>query len=176
MGFITAGLLTAGALATGGATTATGLASLALVTGGVGAGISAFTAIQQGQWEKDLADKNADIAEENARIEAASEQRDVLKAMGASEAAIGASGVSFLGTPLDILAEQAAIGKERVLLVKRGGQIQSRDYGIRGLAAKRKGELDALGTATGYASTLGSTELAALGGAFGEKGQSILSG
>lgn len=85
------------------------------ILGGASGGLQAFGAVSEGNAAKAAADYNARQAEEAAmltRAQGAENERRVRaiarKQIGETQANIGASGLSFDGSALDILGESAA--------------------------------------------------------------------
>lgn len=89
---------------------------------------SAVSSISQGQAAKAsgnynaaLYERNAQIAEQNARVQEDRQRRLATQRMGANRAAIGASGVSLEGSPLDILEANAAQEELDALTIRWNG-------------------------------------------------------
>lgn len=106
-----------------------------MVLGLVGTAVSAMGAMAQANAAAAAANYNAEIAERNAqaaRISAASEaaavKRKTDRQLGTARAAIGASGVTVEGTPLDVLAETAALGETDRQMVLWKGENQAVGY------------------------------------------------
>lgn len=94
----------------------------------VGSAFSALGAIQQGNAAKAAGDYNAALYERNAQIAQQQAQVDEnrqrrLSAMraGANRAAVGASGISVEGSPLDILESNAAQEELDALMIRWNG-------------------------------------------------------
>lgn len=92
------------------------MAGLALAGMVIGTGLKAFGAIEQGQSAEAAANYNAQIAEQQAKMQAAAAKSKTLdlsmqrrQTIGRQVAAAGASGVDpNTGSPLDVMAETAA--------------------------------------------------------------------
>lgn len=144
------------------------MAPLAIPLMLAGTGLQAYGQYQAGAQQKAIDDYNARVKELEARTE---EQRSIIESrkqaaaaarkMSELRAGLGASGaVSSVGTPLEILAEQAresekeniAIGQEGVMAAQRARE-QAKMLKYEGKAAKRAGIISA-GTSllTGFSS------------------------
>lgn len=106
-----------------------------MALGVLGSVVGAMGAIAQGNAAAAAANYNAEIAERNAqaaRISAASEaaavKRKTDRQLGTARAAIGASGITVEGTPLDVLAETAALGETDRQMVLWKGENQAVGY------------------------------------------------
>lgn len=162
------------------------LTIMSVATTVASAGIGAVGAVQQGNAAKAAADYNAKVAQNNAviarqnadlaRSEADAEEQTVRRRtagqLGTAGAAIGASGLTSEGTPLDVLEETAALGELDALTVRWGGDLKARSFEqqatgyessavlerMQGRAAQRNAMFSAAGTllsgfssaATGY--------------------------
>jgi hypothetical protein len=135
----------------------------------VAAAFTAVSSIQQGQAAKKAGDynaavatRNAGIAREQAAADAEALQRHVNKVMGASRATIAASGVTFEGSPLDVLAASAGAGEmdRQALLYK--GELRAMGYESDAVLEKSKGDAKSAG---GYIDA----GAALFGGAYGRR-------
>lgn len=104
----------------------TALISMGLTA--VGTGISALSAIRQGEATSNAAEYNAALAQRNSVIAtqqagaaASQQQRDARARIGAARAAYGASGVTSEGSPLDVLEASATAAEgDRQAILYRG--------------------------------------------------------
>lgn len=101
----------------------------------IGAGVSAYGAIQQGKAANNAAKYNAQVLENNAQMardRAALEEiraRQVGKlSLSKARAAIGASGVTAEGSPLDALSFSAQNAEQDALLVRHAGEVEATNY------------------------------------------------
>lgn len=101
----------------------------------VGAGVSAYGAIQQGKTAKKMAEYNAKVAENEAlredmeSREAIRRQRDRnRKLIGRQRAQIAKSGVQEVGSPLEVMAEDATNLELAVLDANRASLIKQQNY------------------------------------------------
>lgn len=115
------------------------MATLAVVVAIASAGaavVGGISAIQQGRFQNKIAKQNADLAraagEKNARLalgqsraEEARKRREGLRRLGLTRAIIAARGITVEGSPLDLLAEEAAVIEEDALLIRFGGEVQA---------------------------------------------------
>ncbi|MEH6358830.1 MAG: hypothetical protein V7745_07560 [Pseudomonadales bacterium] len=138
----------------------TGLETALLV---VGTAVSAVGAISQGQAAKSAAKFNADVAKVNAtqsRLQAgaAAESQDRQRRLraGANRAALGGSGVTAEGSPLDVFADNARQEKLDELRILHAGEVSATGFEadaaiekIRGKSAQRSGLFGAAGTLLG---------------------------
>lgn len=114
-------------------TTAVAYGAVALAA--VGAGVAAYSAVQQGDAAADAANHNSQLAAQQALIaqqqaeqDAQTQQRQARQRIGAASAAYGASGVSGDGSPLDVLstsASQAELDRQNILYK---GKLKSLGY------------------------------------------------
>lgn len=101
------------------------VAYAAVAVAAVGAGVSAYSAVQQGNaaaaaanYNSKLAAQNAAIAQQQAQSQATQQQQRARATIGSEEAAYGASGVSTSGSPLDVLAssaQQSEFGRQTIM-------------------------------------------------------------
>jgi hypothetical protein len=124
---------------------------------GVSAALSAVGSIQQANAQSSAAKFNARMGEQNAILaeqQAAEDERlqrlKGRKAIGATRAGYGASGVNLEGSPQDILEESAAAIELDALKIRHEGQIRANAYRsgaaldrAQGSAARTSGYLSA---------------------------------
>ena len=161
------------------------LATAALVVGGIGTGVQAYGAIQQGQAAKKAAAYNAQVAQNNAKIaeqnanyaiqagtqKAAMESLRGRAALGKIKAAQAASGINVnTGTAADVQEGAREANVLDTATVLQNAQLQAYGYrsqasnfksqaglyDMQGDAAANAGNISALGTLLSGASSLGS--------------------
>lgn len=100
-----------------------------------GAALATVGAISQGKQASDAAKYNAKIAEQNAlaaRQQGAAQQEQqrkmAEKKMGSMAAAYSASGVSYEGSPLDVLAESAGNAELDYQTIKYNTELKAMGY------------------------------------------------
>lgn len=149
------------------------------IIGAAGSALGGLAAFQQFRQQAEIAQQNAafqaqvtqfnvsqiqaSTAAEEARV-----RRDMSRRLGATRAAIGATGFTAEGTPLDVIADQAAEAEEIALLTRFGGRLQAQRARFQGSLAAR----EQLFTAQTARSRGGQ----ALLGGFGRAGQTLLTG
>jgi len=129
--------------------------------GVIAAGMSAVSAISQGQQQKSAAKYNQKVAENQAigtRQEAAAnaekQRRAASKTIGSMQANYAASGVSLEGSPLEVLEQSARNAELDRLNILWSGETRAQGYqntasleGARGSNAMASGLLSAAGSA-----------------------------
>lgn len=122
--------------------------------------VGAVNSMNQGEAAQGAADynaavatQNAIVAQQNARVDMEAKRRDTARRLSAGVAAIGASGITIEGTPLDLLAEEAEMGELDALTIQYNGEMQARGFRSdavlersRGKNARNTGYLNAAGT------------------------------
>lgn len=171
-----------------------GLETIATIGSLAGTAFSVVGALNKASAESSAAKTNAEVSRQNAvaaseqaAAEEARQRRIARQVQGAGRAAVGASGVSLEGSPLDIL-EQNAINEEldalniryRGQLAARSANIEADQYSLSARTAKTSGYLSAAGKLlSGAASAYGnyykgtSTAAAASAG-YGGTGQGMM--
>lgn len=123
----------------------------------VGTAFSAISSIQQGNAARAAGDYNASLYERNAEIarqrgaaDEARQRRLATMRAGSNRAAVGASGVSLEGSPLDILESNAAQEELDALMIRwnatndAGGLMANADLSrAQGRNAQRSGYMGA---------------------------------
>lgn len=142
--------------------------------------VGGVAAIQQGRFQAKVAKQNAALAraagEKNAKLAIAQSRAEEVRRrrlgvqqLGRARAFIGARGLLVEGSPLDFLAEQAAVIEEESLLIRFGGKLraqsllfgaalESRRQEAFGTLARSRGisqGIASFGQAFGFASLLG---------------------
>lgn len=137
--------------------------ALAVVSGVV----SAIGAVTQANAAADASDYNAAVNERNAQIaknkgvaEEAAKRRETRRVLGKSRAAIGASGLQAVGTPLAVLEETAAMGELDALTIRDNANKNQESYKMdanldrmRAKAERQKGMFGAAGALLGGVGT-----------------------
>ena len=82
----------------------------------------------QGLQNASIQRQNARAAKEQAAAREEQLRRDRARRIGTIRAQIGAQGGTIEGSPLDILADEAAEAELDARLVRFGGQVQARDF------------------------------------------------
>jgi hypothetical protein len=134
-----------------------GSVTLGTALGLAGTAFQALGAISQGNaaraagdYNAALYERNAQIAEQNAKVQEDRQRRLSAMRAGANRAAVGASGVSLEGSPLDILESNAAQEEMDALMIRWNAQNEA--TGLRasgalqraqGLNAQRQGWMSA---------------------------------
>jgi hypothetical protein len=120
--------------------------TLGTALGLAGTAFQAIGAIQSGNAAKAAGDYNASLYERNAQIAAQNAQAQEdrqrrLSAMraGASRAAVGGSGVSLAGSPLDILESNAAQEELDALMIRWNGANEVTNLRASGALAAAQG-------------------------------------
>lgn len=126
---------------------------------GVGAAISAFSAIKQGQAAKEAGEFNANAAMKNAeatRQQGAEEERRLRamtrKQIGEARANYGASNLSIEGSPLDVLQESVSNAERDAINIRSGSSRRAAAYEESASFERRAGANGELG---GYISAVG---------------------
>ena len=108
--------------------------------------VTAGGQLMQGQAQAKAYKQSADLAEQQSRADAASQRIRAGLQTGAAAAQYGASGLSFEGTPTDMLAQSAMYGELDAQNILYKGSVKA--YGLRQQAAdaKRAGMINAAST------------------------------
>ena len=118
------------------------LAIIGIVTALASAGFGAYTAMEAGEAQKDLADYNAEVEAENAKAarQKAAYEEGLIREQGAKlrarqRVAFLASGVDLSeGTPLEVLGEQAKTLEMDAAAIRYGGNVEA-------IKAKQRGDM-----------------------------------
>lgn len=101
----------------------------------ISAAVGALGAIQEAratsaasEFNAKIADNNAIIAEQNAAADEKRQRRSASRQAAASRAAIGASGVTLEGSPLEILEDQALEAELDALNIRYGGRLNAENF------------------------------------------------
>lgn len=97
-----------------------------------GSALQGVSSIAQGLFARRLSKQNAVAAEQQAAAEETRSRRTSARRLGRIRAAFGASGGTFEGSPIDVLADQAAEDEEDTLLIRFGGRVRARQARISG--------------------------------------------
>jgi hypothetical protein len=106
-------------------------ATAALMMGGakaIGSLASAKAKSQAADFNRDLSLQNAEIAKQQTQAEVISLRKKQYQQLGAIRAAVGASGVTTEGSPLDVLESSVAEATLDVQRLQYGGQLRARGY------------------------------------------------
>lgn len=148
----------------------------------IGAGMSAYGQIQAGNQADKLYQRNAQIAEIQAkdalargRVEAKRARRQTEQVIGAQRTGFAAQGVDVnRGSALDIQADAAYLGELDALTIRNnaakeawGYRTQADDLRFQGAVAKQEGQFGAFKTIIGAG---GSMLMARYGGGLGQQG------
>lgn len=129
--------------------------------------VAAVLSVVQGVVAHQDASRRARKVEELGRIEAGRIRREGKRAVAERAAQFGASGIQLLGTPIDVLADEAAEFEEAAVLHSLGRGFQARDIRSAGRQALISGFVSGAGigvSAFGQSSTiLGSGRTTTLG-------------
>lgn len=131
-----------------------GLGIIGTLVGGVGQILGGVAALQQGRFAAEVARANAQAARQQAAAEEIRVRRERVRRIGATRAAFGAAGVTLEGSPLDVLAEQALEAEEDALLVRFGGRVRARQFGLEATLAQQAGTAGLFGGLAGGLGTI----------------------
>lgn len=133
-------------------------AAAAMVGGGI---IGAYGQMYQGHAAKQAGEFNAQVAEQNAElaIKQAKEEevkfRSVMKRqLGDMRAAIGASGITLEGSPLEVIEDSAAQAEMDAISIRKAGEMKAHTYRTDAKLQRFQGEMGLQGSYYGAASSL----------------------
>lgn len=114
-----------------------------------GAGVAAYGQHQTGQYQRAIADQNAQLAEQSAidasrrgAIEEEQHRARVRAILGAQRAAFGASNVvSSSGSPLGLLADTAQFGEADALTIRNNAAREVFGYRTEGQGARLRSRM-----------------------------------
>ena len=99
------------------------------------AGYSAYSTVQQGKYEAEVAGQNAQLASKAAgdalqrgKEDAAAARMRVRAIIGAQRAKYAASGAELSGTPVDVLADTAQLGELDALTIENNAAREAYGY------------------------------------------------
>lgn len=111
------------------------LATVAMYASIAGAAITAVSAISGAQaqsnamkYNAEMAERNAQIARQNAAVEEAKQRRLTVLRQGAARANVGMAGVDLEGSPLDILEQNAAQEELDALTIRYKGELAASGF------------------------------------------------
>lgn len=107
---------------------ATTLLIVATAVSAVGTVVGAIGQSNADKFNSQVAAQNATVAQQQAQAAAKMQRENALKALGATTAAYGASGVSMEGSPLDVLANSASNAERDRQNILYQGQIRAAGY------------------------------------------------
>jgi hypothetical protein len=96
-------------------------AGIALLTGSEV--IGGLAKAKEAEFQEELADRNAVAARRQAELDEVRTRRSQRRVAGRTTAQFGAAGITLMGTPLEVLADQALEQEENAMLVRFGGDI-----------------------------------------------------
>lgn len=114
--------------------------------------------------------QNAQIVRESTQLELKKKREQIARIYGQQEAAYGAAGITFTGSPLDLMAESAANAGFELFDIRRQGGLEERSYKInqqsalqnkemslfKASEAKRQGTMNMLSAGIGGIARIGS--------------------
>ena len=106
-------------------------ATAALASGGlkaIGSIASAKAKSQAADFNRDISLQNAEIAKQQTQAEVISLRKKQYQQLGAVRAAVGASGVTMEGSPLDVLESSVAEATLDVQRLQYAGELRARGY------------------------------------------------
>lgn len=106
---------------------------MVLAAGGL---VSAYGQLAQGRAQASAANRSVDLALATAAADADAQRRRGRLATGAAAAQYGASGLSFVGTPTDMLAQSAMFAELDAQNILYRGDVEA--YGFRQQAAQAR--------------------------------------
>lgn len=149
------------------------IAAIAIVAV-VAAGVSAYAAYEQGQTAEATAKYNAKIAEQQAQssqqiahAQAQQQREQSRRLMAANRAGIGASGISDVGSPLLLQADNATQAELNAQMTEYGGTLRAQGFRSEIPLLKYQGRRAAEAGMLGAGSTLLSGVASAGAGAYG---------
>jgi hypothetical protein len=105
-----------------------GMTMVGGLMGAMGAQAQGNAAAAAGQFNADIAGRNAGLAREAAAADATIQERQSRMQMGAIRAAYGASGVTAAGSPLDVLEMSAANADRDHKAILYKGELKALGY------------------------------------------------
>lgn len=140
---------------------AAALAIGSMVATGVGTGVSVYGQMQQAKSQRRMAEYNAKVQENEAiRVEQESredrnrQRRENRKLIAKQRTQIAASGVTEAGSPLAVLAENAALMELQVQDQRRASKIQAGNLRQQSLFTRQQGKAASRASMIGAGSTL----------------------
>ncbi len=126
---------------------------IGLIVSVVAAGVSAYSAVKQGEAQKEAAEANEEIAlanaqaiQEKAKYDEEMHREKVKKILKSQRALYGGSGVDMEGTPLMVQADTMEQGELDAMAIRRGGDVAAAEqrsmaklYKMQGKAAQKQG-------------------------------------
>jgi len=127
----------------------------------IGTAVGAVGSIAQGQQQQEWANYNAAIAQQQAQTakataewEATQKRKETERLLGKQRALYGVAGVTYEGSPLELMAETAAEGELDALMLERTGKIREQKYMSEAELTKMKGQQAATAGYFGAGTTL----------------------
>lgn len=106
-------------------------------------GVSTFIAKKE---ESKAFKRNARLAEQKAQLDADRRRRQARLNLGATRAAVGANGITMEGSPLDILADNAAEEELDALIIEFNGSLEAAGQRDQARAASAQGTAALVGS------------------------------
>jgi len=122
------------------------LAAAALVTSIAGTAMSVYSQVEQGksqnewsQYNAAVAERDAVAAQQSAEYDAAQKRKETAKLIGRQRALYGKAGVTFEGSPLELMEETASQGELDALMIEREGKLKAGNYQSEAALSRMKG-------------------------------------
>lgn len=125
-----------------------GVAAVAALAFGGGAA-QFVQAAQTARFQRRLGERNAQEATARAKAEEGRFRRASGRALGRQQAIFAAQGGGLLGSPLDVLADQAADAEESALLIRAGGAAEAARARFTGGIQEREAFIGGFGSLLG---------------------------
>lgn len=116
--------------------------------------VSAIATRNKLKFQSKLARQNADQQRAEGALEAQRHERETGRRIGAIAATVGASGATFSGTPLSVLADEATEAEENRLLILAGAESAARRSNAQADALSRQATAELVSGAFETGSTL----------------------
>jgi hypothetical protein len=150
----------------------------------VAAAASAYAVYEQGETQKATAKYNAKIAEQQAvsaqqvaKAQADQQRQQSRRLMAANRAATGASGISDVGSPLLLEADNVTQAELNARMTEYGGLLRQQGYQseipLLKFQARRAGEAGTIGAGATLLSGVASAGAGAYGGYQGQQAQTV---
>lgn len=115
---------------------------------------SGIASSQQARFQQEVFEQNARLAEQRGRLEAQRLRKDRRRRLGLATAQFAAAGVALEGTPVSVLAEEAANAERDAQLVRFGASVDSAQQRARANAARSRGAFSLLGGGLGAGTSI----------------------
>ena len=121
-------------------------AMIAAGTALAGTVVSVVSQIEQGESQKKWSEYNAAVAErdavaaqQSAEYDASQKRKETAKLIGRQRALYGKAGVTFEGSPLELMEETASQGELDALMIEREGKLKAGNYQSEAALSRMKG-------------------------------------